>query len=1347
LKTRLLFCLLVLTFGFGIKKTNAAICVWTGGAFGAGSWNSTSSWQGGNIPTINDDVQIADGVGWTFSPTIPFGYNAVCNSLTIGNNASITLTFFGNLTISTFLTCGNNNVTFAQGLAGLTGPSTMAVGTVMNLGANTYTFDVTTNVTGNATLVTSCTITSDPPAFTNAPITIGGNITSAANVTISTYSTFNVNGTLTVTASTFTLKNSSQITFGNLITAGYTLSINCPLAVTNAFTITAGGTISMTGNNLAVITAGTFNEASSGTISLQATFTVSGAATFSATGAIAFTNTAATKFNSMNLSMTTNISGYALAFVTALTVTNAITETSGWTMVTNTKTTTAGSLGITAGTLQIGSSTTATTITVTNASTSSAGTSLTLYNGSLNTGTLVLSGSLNPYGTNTITSSGTSNSIAQGISFGSISPGYTMTFLGGGNTNVSSTSVFVGGNTVVNGSATDQPTLTFNAGANITATANSGGGITNYGTLNFSGTSSSGVNLTASAPTTVITNKSGATMTANYFTWVMNGDNAQINNAGTFTATNLTMNPNHVGASATNLAGITNSGVCNITNFTFTVSTGNTPQQYCGLSNSNLFTVSGTSLLNLNGFDNGINNTGIFNAGPSGSTCTINLAGTSQGGFVTNTGSPAQKAYFNLGPTSSINILGNTTTYVTNGTTNSIFTLMSDATGSASLGQITSSGTPTNGFVGKFNVQRYITGGSVSTNRGYRLLSSPVNLTSQYNSGTSPTVESNTNTFGLDSLNKTMKIYATNYSTPSFYPGAFTAGPGGTGSGFSIANTNPIIYIFKETLDNKNATFIDGKNLGINKITATNVTLSDATTVTLPVGNGYLLYFTGPNTRTSGSPSVPTTDATITHEGFINQGQLTVNLWYTPQNGSSTGTAGHLSFTSPAPVAGAGYNLVGNPYASTINLSTLLSHNSGVDNVYLLQRDISTNQHYLAYTPAGTSAPFLGLAASGEGFLVHTPGGNNTLTFLESDKYTQQITGSSSTLAALPKGANNSLITPVGNPLTGFYMKLEKDSATYDYCGVYFRNDWSGKYENGDAYDLNSATNVVYLSSLSTDNLPVSVNHMPAYTNGVRTKLNVIAASDGIYDLKMEDIRNIDTATYRIYLIDHYKKDSLDIGHYGKYAFNIVKADTTTYGQNRFEIAFERIVPLSPYRLLSFFGQKAGSSVIQLNWKTVNEGNFTTFGLEKLGTNGQYTPIDSVQSNSLGTYNFNDRNPVTGNNIYRLAQNDIHGKVTFAGPINITFNSNTANGLFTIYPNPSKDLINVAVNSSVTGSQPSPVYLASIYNLSGTVMDNRQVNANNWTQDITSYKAGVYILELKTTDGNVVGKAKFVKTN
>lgn len=770
------------------------------------------------------------------------------------------------------------------------------------------------------------------------------------------------------------------------------------------------------------------------------------------------------------------------------------------------------------------------------------------------------------------------------------------------------------------------------------------------------------------------------------------------------------------------------SAAFNLSSSTLTLSTANT----VNITNSSSATFTATnSTINVSGYQNYISNSATFIAGTSGSPCVINISGSGKSlgsnTSIYNTGT------FTLGPTSIINATGtsssNPNIVYNNGGT---FTLQSDATGSATIGTLGAGSS----FQGTFNVQRYITPGY----RGYRLFSCPIN-THGYTPGSSNVIDIS-------------YLGSSTYST-----GEFIAGPGsGFGTNGTLSHTiaNPTIYLYQESAlpgANYNQSFISGKNIGISSIGTNSVTTTSTATngvstsgVKIPAGNGYISYFIGPYNITSYVSTSPAT-ATTTAPGYINQGTIPLYLWGTSP--SST-----LTYTTGTGSRNPGYIMAGNPYPSTIDLYALYndtynsSNNQKVINPSFYELNDQT-QSYVTYN-ATTGSSGTGnsrYVASGQGFFISVVSNissvtNKTLTFTENDKpssTSSAVFPSTLLLAALPPSDKT-------NVSTGLHLKLIKDNVNYDECGLYFRSDWKDTYnEKSDTYDLDGVSPKVYLSSYSSDGVRTSINALSDYTYGKRIKLFVKATTDGIYKLNLEDLTNIDTTNYSVYLIDKKRNDSLDMVHYKTYTFNFYIADTASF-TGRFLLAIEPKLT-RPYNLITFSGQKGGGNTILLNWNTANEGNYTTFGLEKLGANGNYTAIDSVQSNSSGVYSFNDPSPIMGNNIYRLAQNDIHGKVTFAGPINVNYNTISVSGMFSIYPNPAKDMINISVNSGVTGSRLTPVYQASIYNLSGVAMDSKQVNTNNWTQNISGYKAGVYILELKTTNGDVVGKTKFVKTN
>jgi hypothetical protein len=678
---------------------------------------------------------------------------------------------------------------------------------------------------------------------------------------------------------------------------------------------------------------------------------------------------------------------------------------------------------------------------------------------------------------------------------------------------------------------------------------------------------------------------------------------------------------------------------------------------------------------------------------------------------------------------------------IVNNAGNGALTLKSNGTQTAAVGVIPSSSS----VQGIVNVERFLTGGGLPSNRGYRFLSSPVNQTSA--------VPASTNTFGLFYLNKHEFGGIT-------YDGVFTSGPVGPANGFSIVNNNATMFLYNESLVFNNDSFTLGNHVPINAITSTpaggstagNITTSTetlgtlpaSTTVSLPVGNGFLMYFIGSTTtRTNTLASIAPDNTVMTANGYLNQGTIPVSLWFTPSSG-----AGKLSYTAldahhPYP----GFNMVGNPYACTIDMAKVISDNIvSIDAIYVLSAKDSPNQFYIAYTANGASAPNMNYAESGEGFMVHaTANGDKTLTFQESEKVPAGQLGSASLLALRRPGISttNSVaaLEPQSNVLTGLYMKMEKDSANYSYCGIYFRSDWSDKFAEDDAIDMNGTSGVVTMSSLTSDKILTPVNHMSDYTKGINVKLYANASANGTYDLKIEGIRNIDTL-YDIYLLDHYKKDSLDIRKYGTYAFDISKSDTSSFGGSRFELSIHPH-PLPAYKLLNFTAQKITGGV-QLNWKTEGEANYTGFVLQKQdGTT--FNPLYTKQSDSSGTYIFIDHNPVIGDNTYRLQQSNIVNNLSYSSPVTVIYNPSGADGAISIYPNPTKATI--SVNVATVASDTAPSYKANIYNSVGQLMMQKTVTNNSWTQDVTQYTPGTYIIQMTDSNGSLVGKSKFVKTN
>ncbi len=956
--------------------------------------------------------------------------------------------------------------------------------------------------------------------------------------------------------------------------------------------------------------------------------------------------------------------------------------------------------------------------------------SLTLTVATLNT-TLNTNGSAGVSGVTVSVSSGSTLTINSGVSMAQpSSAAVCLTFAGAGKTNIAGTIT-----------APQAASLSISSGANvyfnaITLNTTNSVVLTNNGTLNILSGSILNLGFAASIVNNGTLNSKGATFNlTSGTTYVFNNSGTVRDHGSTFSVTGQTVSMINSGSSASFYgSGTTITDASNGSN-TFTITN----------SSSAVFTLDSAAVLTLNQQTDAFKNSATFSASLINAGCTINLGG--QGASFANTGT------VNMGPGSVINPSG--TNVIVSNSSSGTFTLMSSAAGSAAIGVLSSSASCS----GIFNVQRYITGTS-SSYSGYRVLSSPVNSTS----ATSATSSSAPNYISLYYLNKNATANGITYN------GIYTGGPGGTAGGFNATTTNPILYFYNETIRTSNATFTSGKNVGVSSftsatgstpVTTTEKMVSSAKTVnavaytapsnlSIPVGNGFIDYFVGPNTLSS--PSGTIAPATITNIGYINQQNVQVYLWYTPGNGTATGTIGQLSFTTPSPAFGPadkyqGFNMVGNPYPSTLSLKQMFADNTGIDNVYLLSDNKSTSGGYNVYTATGNSSPSPAYVVSGQGFLVHAKSGGQTLIFKEGEKApTQQLTGAS-LLMGVPKQADQ--------PLTGLYMKMVQDSLTYNYCGIYFRSDWASTFKTGDAIDLDGAQ--VSMSSYTSDGVRTSVNHQPDYTAGINVKLYASAPADGIYHLNIEGIRNIDTL-YDIFLIDHYKKDSLDMRRYGSYAFNIYKSDTSSFGSSRFELSIHPR-PLPAYKLLNFVAQKASAGV-QLTWKTENEANYTGFVLQKAdGT--QYNQLNSQQSDGSGSYTFIDHNPITGSNTYRLQQSGITGSITYSSPVTIEYSRSGTDGAISVYPNPVKDVVNLIINqnsssanstggtitiNSSTSSGGSVSYGIKIMNIAGAVVMSSTCTDSEWHQSAVSLVPGTYIIQVvNNKDNSIVGKSLFIK--
>ncbi|MCJ0741432.1 T9SS type A sorting domain-containing protein [Pedobacter montanisoli] len=361
--------------------------------------------------------------------------------------------------------------------------------------------------------------------------------------------------------------------------------------------------------------------------------------------------------------------------------------------------------------------------------------------------------------------------------------------------------------------------------------------------------------------------------------------------------------------------------------------------------------------------------------------------------------------------------------------TNGLLNLKSAASGSATIASLPA----TAKITGSVRVERFISGGSVDPYRTYRLLSSPV-----YDNTASFI---NTNSYG----NRT---YSFNQYIDDMWLTGITSTAGGFDEPLSTAGS-----IWKYTSDFE----------PINNINESE-----------NIGRGTYLFYRGDRinnlTNKTQKPFADPESIVMDYKGVLNQGSITVPLTYY--------------------AAAGGFNLLGNPYAATIDWNS-----GGLDKSGLINNSVRhynpVEKKYAVYD-GDTNTGINGASRyilSGEGFFVESKTSGGNFTFNESakvnshssiplmmavDNPVSMVSGSSGKLSVASTGLFSEAL-PV------LKIKLSNNDRTIDdETAVLFMKGRKAEYDGvedirfmpGDRQGL-----ALYTSSI--DGIALAINKMP----------------------------------------------------------------------------------------------------------------------------------------------------------------------------------------------------------------------------------------------------------------------------
>jgi hypothetical protein len=172
------------------------------------------------------------------------------------------------------------------------------------------------------------------------------------------------------------------------------------------------------------------------------------------------------------------------------------------------------------------------------------------------------------------------------------------------------------------------------------------------------------------------------------------------------------------------------------------------------------------------------------------------------------------------------------------------------------------------------------------------------------------------------------------------------------------------------------------------------------------------------------------------------------------------------------------------------------------------------------------------------------------------------------------------------------------------------------------------------------------------------------------------------------------------------------------------EIPFINVLPIK----LSNFSANKKNNVVVITWQTAEEINAEKYEVEKSNNASFFNKLTSIHakgnSSTGNNYETIDEKPFMGNNYYRLKIIDRDGKIEYSPIKIVNFSSNL---LFTIYPNPAIDIIQIE-NKFISGL----INVSINDNTGKTVKQLIFKNMPTFTIDIKSLSAGIYIIKIQT---------------
>jgi hypothetical protein len=209
----------------------------------------------------------------------------------------------------------------------------------------------------------------------------------------------------------------------------------------------------------------------------------------------------------------------------------------------------------------------------------------------------------------------------------------------------------------------------------------------------------------------------------------------------------------------------------------------------------------------------------------------------------------------------------------------------------------------------------------------------------------------------------------------------------------------------------------------------------------------------------------------------------------------------------------------------------------------------------------------------------------------------------------------------------------------------------------------------------------------------------------------------------------------------GGTAYEGVSGAYSTSGTYRFDMVTVQgtDIPL-PVTYSGFNARYTESKTVAITWATSLEHDNAHFDVERSADIESFQLIGRVDgkgtSDAKQQYSFIDEAPMAGWNYYRLKQVDIDGKTSYSKLVAVLNETTLTGDELNLSPNPADRDLTIRINSSAKIGQ------VMVYTMQGHQMSQSTSAINQL--DVSALPAGIYILEVRTTDNRVL-RQRFVK--